>query len=88
MLGDTTSVFDSGWPAYDAALVAEDSVTMAVQVNGKTRGTISVSKDGDAGRGAGRGDGRAGDREVRDGRAEEDDLRAGTAAEHRGELVG
>jgi leucyl-tRNA synthetase len=44
VLGETRSIFDSGWPAYDEALVAEDSVTMAVQVNGKTRGTITLSK--------------------------------------------
>jgi leucyl-tRNA synthetase len=44
MLGGTTSVFDAGWPSYDPALVAEDRLTMAVQVNGKTRGTISVPK--------------------------------------------
>src|SRR5215213_9239352 len=44
VLGETRSIFDSGWPDYDEALVAEDRVTMAVQVNGKTRGTISVSK--------------------------------------------
>ena len=44
VLGETESVFDAGWPTYDAALVAEDTVTMAVQVNGKTRGTISVAK--------------------------------------------
>jgi leucyl-tRNA synthetase len=44
VLGETRSVFDAGWPAYDEALIVEDQVTMAVQVNGKTRGTISVSK--------------------------------------------
>jgi leucyl-tRNA synthetase len=44
VLGESRSIFDSGWPSYDEALVAEDVVTMAVQVNGKTRGTISVSK--------------------------------------------
>ena len=44
VLGETRSIFDSGWPSYDEALVAEDRVTMAVQVNGKTRGTITVSK--------------------------------------------
>ena len=44
MMGGTTSVFDAGWPVYDPALVTEDRVTMAVQVNGKTRGTISVAK--------------------------------------------
>jgi leucyl-tRNA synthetase len=44
VLGETRSIFDSGWPSYDEALVVEDRVTMAVQVNGKTRGTITVSK--------------------------------------------
>jgi leucyl-tRNA synthetase len=44
VLGNSTSVFDSGWPSYDPALVAEERITMAVQVNGRTRGTISVSK--------------------------------------------
>ena len=44
VLGGTSSVFDAGWPAYDAALLVEDTVTMAVQVNGKTRGTITVPK--------------------------------------------
>jgi leucyl-tRNA synthetase len=43
-LGGTTSVFEAGWPSYDPALVAEERATMAVQVNGKTRGTITVSK--------------------------------------------
>ena len=44
VMGGTTSVFDAGWPSYDPALVTDDQVTMAVQVNGKTRGTISVLK--------------------------------------------
>jgi leucyl-tRNA synthetase len=43
-LGETESVFDSTWPSFDEALVTDDTVTMAVQVNGKTRGTITVSK--------------------------------------------
>jgi leucyl-tRNA synthetase len=45
LFGNSKSVFDSGWPAFDAALAAEDAITMAVQVNGKTRGTIQVAKD-------------------------------------------
>src|SRR4029079_15648202 len=44
VLGEGRSIFDSGWPSYDETLVVEDTVTMAVQVNGKTRGTINVSK--------------------------------------------
>jgi leucyl-tRNA synthetase len=42
MLGHATSVFDSAWPAYDTALATERTVTIAVQVGGKTRGTVSV----------------------------------------------
>jgi leucyl-tRNA synthetase len=42
--GEEKSVFDSGWPEYDAALIAEDSVTIAVQVQGRTRGTVTVAK--------------------------------------------
>jgi len=44
VLGETRSIFDSGWPSYDEALLVEDRVTMAVQVSGKTRGTITVPK--------------------------------------------
>jgi leucyl-tRNA synthetase len=44
VLGETTSVFDAGWPSYDPTLVADDRITMAVQVSGRTRGTISVAK--------------------------------------------
>ena len=45
MLGESVSVMDSGWPSYDESLLADDQVTMAVQMNGKTRGTIRVSTD-------------------------------------------
>jgi len=42
-LGHDKSVFDSGWPSYDAALAAADQVAIVVQVNGKRRGAVSVS---------------------------------------------
>jgi leucyl-tRNA synthetase len=45
MMGNTKSVFESGWPKFDASLAAEDSITLAVQVNGKTRGTIQVARE-------------------------------------------
>jgi leucyl-tRNA synthetase len=45
MLGHTTSVFDSGWPAFDAAFAGGETATIAIQVNGKTRGTVVVAKD-------------------------------------------
>ncbi|HJU66082.1 MAG TPA: class I tRNA ligase family protein, partial [Gemmatimonadaceae bacterium] len=44
-LGHRTSVFDSGWPSYDPALVVSDSVEIAVQVNGKLRGRVVVPRD-------------------------------------------
>ncbi|HEX9483109.1 MAG TPA: leucine--tRNA ligase [Gemmatimonadaceae bacterium] len=46
-LGHTRSVFDSGWPDYDPALVAEDTFEMPVQVNGKRRAVITISKQVD-----------------------------------------
>ena len=45
--GHKRSVFDSGWPVFDADLAADDHVTIAVQVNGKTRGTIQVAPEVD-----------------------------------------
>jgi leucyl-tRNA synthetase len=44
-LGHERSVMDSGWPAYDADLARDEMVQLAVQVNGKLRGTIQVSPD-------------------------------------------
>ena len=46
-LGHDRSVMDSGWPAYDPALAAEDTIEIAVQVNGKTRGKVRIPADGD-----------------------------------------
>jgi leucyl-tRNA synthetase len=43
--GHKRSVFDSGWPEFDAELAADNVMTIAVQVNGKTRGTIQVAPD-------------------------------------------
>ena len=42
-LGHTESVFDSGWPGFDPALAAEETIQLAVQVNGKLRGTLQVA---------------------------------------------
>jgi leucyl-tRNA synthetase len=44
-LGHTASIFDSGWPAFDAALAAESRIKVAVQVNGKLRTTVETTKD-------------------------------------------
>jgi leucyl-tRNA synthetase len=41
-LGHAESVFDAGWPLYDPEMAKDDVVTIAVQVGGKTRGTIQI----------------------------------------------
>jgi leucyl-tRNA synthetase len=38
-------VFDAAWPTYDPALAAESTVTIAVQVSGKLRGTVQAAPD-------------------------------------------
>ena len=43
MLGHVDSVFDGGWPPFDPALLVDDAVDLAVQVNGKLRGTVRVA---------------------------------------------
>jgi leucyl-tRNA synthetase len=44
-LGHDTLVAQTAWPKADAALVQAYSVTIAVQINGKLRGTIDVARD-------------------------------------------
>ena len=36
---------DRGWPSYDESFLVEDEVEIVVQVNGKLRGKITVTKD-------------------------------------------
>jgi len=44
-IGKQGLVADAAWPKADPALLIEDTITIAVQVNGKVRGTIDVAKD-------------------------------------------
>jgi leucyl-tRNA synthetase len=45
-LGHTGSIFEGArWPAWDPARTVEDTHTLAVQVNGKVRGTVQVSSN-------------------------------------------
>jgi leucyl-tRNA synthetase len=39
--GKTTLAYET-WPKYDEALAKDDLITVAIQVNGKLRGTIDV----------------------------------------------
>lgn len=43
-LGGEGLVCDAPWPDADPALLVEDEVTIAVQVNGKLRDTLTVAK--------------------------------------------
>ena len=44
-LGQKESIFLSSWPTLDAEKIVTDSIKMAVQVNGKVRAVIEVTKD-------------------------------------------
>jgi leucyl-tRNA synthetase len=46
-LGHEESVFNNEWPEYDEEKMKDDELEMAVQVNGKVRGTILISVDED-----------------------------------------
>ena len=46
-LGHDGLVQNATWPVWDEALIIEDVITIAVQVNGKLRGEIQVAKDTD-----------------------------------------
>ena len=45
MAGHKKSLAFEPWPQFDPSLAKDDTITMAIQVNGKTRGTIEVPAD-------------------------------------------
>ena len=47
LLGNPLILTEAPWPSHDPALLEDDTVTIAVQVNGKLRGTITVAKAAD-----------------------------------------
>ena len=47
-LGHTNLAAETPWPKHDPALLKSDSVTIAVQVNGKRRGEVTVAADADS----------------------------------------
>ncbi len=47
-LGHAEAIIDVRWPAVDASALAQDAITLVVQVNGKLRGQITVPVDADA----------------------------------------
>lgn len=44
-LGNTTSVFDAKWPKADAEAMKDDEIEVPVQINGKTKGVVSIAVD-------------------------------------------
>jgi leucyl-tRNA synthetase len=43
-LGESGMIADAAWPSFDPALLVDDEVTLAVQVNGKLRDTLSAPR--------------------------------------------
>jgi len=43
-LGEPGMIADAAWPAFDPALLVDDQVTLAVQVNGKLRDTLAAPR--------------------------------------------
>jgi leucyl-tRNA synthetase len=44
LLGEQGLIADASWPTFDPALLVDDQVTLAVQVNGKLRDTLSAPR--------------------------------------------
>lgn len=44
-LGNTETVFDNSWPEYDEEKMKESQIEIAIQLNGRTRGTIMVEAE-------------------------------------------
>lgn len=44
-LGHTTSIHLEKWPSFDPALAKDETITLAISVNGKLRDTISVAAE-------------------------------------------
>ena len=45
LLGHDTSVTKESWPKFEEKLLVEDEITYAIQVDGKTRGEVTVGSD-------------------------------------------
>src|SRR3546814_15204415 len=44
-LGHETLLADASWPEADRALLVDETVTVAIQVNGKLRATVELPRD-------------------------------------------
>ncbi|MGH6730004.1 MAG: class I tRNA ligase family protein, partial [Sphingomicrobium sp.] len=43
-IGEQGMVVDAAWPSFDPALLVDDQVTLAIQVNGKLRDTLNAPR--------------------------------------------
>jgi len=46
--GGEDSVHQETWPSYDEKILLDETVTIAIQINGKTRGELKVASDADS----------------------------------------
>ena len=46
-MGHDDTIAYEAWPTYDEAALVDDTVEIAVQINGKVRATINIAKDAD-----------------------------------------
>ncbi len=47
LMGESSELTYEDWPKYDESFIIQDEVTIAVQLNGKRRSEINISKDED-----------------------------------------
>ena len=47
ILGYDGYLYQASWPTFDEAKTVENTVEIAVQINGKTKGTVSIARDCD-----------------------------------------
>ncbi|MCR5202733.1 MAG: leucine--tRNA ligase [Lachnospiraceae bacterium] len=45
ILGHDSRVYSLSWPEYDEKKTVDDTIEIALQVNGKTKGTLEIAKD-------------------------------------------
>ena len=45
--GFSGRLYQQPWPDWDESKTVEDMITIAVQINGKAKGTLSIPKDAD-----------------------------------------
>ena len=45
LLGESGRVYQASWPEYSEEKTVENTITIAIQVNGKLRGTFEAPKD-------------------------------------------